>query len=526
MRQPVVIVIEAPGKISSYRKVFSHSNVRIIATGGHFCRRENDSLSDLGISAGWQETGRLPEQYVVAQLTDKLSGATELIIATDPDQEGDVIARDIAAVARGVATADLIITRMRPFGLAAGCLHTAAINRETWTDAHDRAAFAGDARRILDRLMGAAALSWGAGGLGRVSTRLIASISARPLLPFRGTVVLPATDGRSPFIAHVDTKDEAQFHKITALAKTVPVCGVAPHAITARIKPYCYGEAVNAVSQRLEVETSEAAMLIQQAYEDGLLSYPRSSNRSLEPDALTFLRRLAKHHALPWNPERNLSVHGPSHTGHPAPAPIGAGAGLSLTRPLNVMPRTHAAVVIIARRLVECCSDFQQGISQDFPAELAGLHFTRPVIPLPWVHVPKESSGKLRKREVVLIERMVENNIGRPSTQVGHAHKAVANDKIEVDYQVSEQSSIALNRLPLSWREAGLSDAIDNLVTPDNADSPAELVEALLMLAGPETRNKAIELVAGTPALSPVTEQLSRNIHNFRQSTVDRRIND
>jgi DNA topoisomerase-1 len=508
----VVIVIEAPGKIAAFRAAFPSDDCEVIATGGHFCHTKNEGLDadDPQVGPGWIEAERHPSESVVETLQRVIGPAREIIIATDPDAEGDVIARDVVATLQSLRLSPTTcITRMRPMGLSADMLTQAARLRCLWDETHDRAAYAGDARRVVDKMIGLTAVELGSGGMGRVSVRLLANIADDPLQPYRASLMLPAADGGRPFVAQARAGSRSIADSYVRIcAEHGPVLGESIDVSTA--SPMNYPEAVVAVASGLGVGASEASMLVQKSYELGILSYPRSMNRVIEGQSYEFLTKMARDASLPWVPSaasRHVAV---QERGHPAPAPI---AALSITKPLKVLAPPEAAAAVIGRRLVECGTHVEivRPFAQKPTSPLRDVVFSRPVTPLPWqVKAGEASSVTQLAPDLLLIERMGEAEIGRPSTMVSHADKVGKRNQLE-DYKLAPEIRLRLKMLPQEWRDPGLCRMVDALDTGAVAASPEALVDAMLRVAGEKTYNIASAAVGDRPPFRPV---MAGNAHD------------
>lgn len=191
-----LVVIEAPGKVSTLTAVLRGLGYgwSVVATRGHFCRSPA-SLWPLEVTSKYEETARHADVRVQRELRVAAKNRT-VFVATDDDAEGDVIARDVAAALQGVATQ---ITRIRIRSITPAGVREALGAHEP---VDPRQARQGDARRILDRLIGHTFSRKGAPA-GRILTPMLASMRRRA--PVVGVVrlVVASADGGAPWRAEV-----------------------------------------------------------------------------------------------------------------------------------------------------------------------------------------------------------------------------------------------------------------------------------------------------------------------------------
>lgn len=193
--QPLV-VIEAPGKIRRLTALLRAAGMAadVWATRGHFCVNP-PSLWPLALDARLQEVRREYDPQRLAALRG-LAAGRRVLVATDPDQEGDVIARDVLT-----AVTDVAVDVRR--------VHLHALNVEgvrrafrSLMPVDPMAARPGDARRVVDRLIGST-YSEPHRSVGRVFTAALGAAASKDLVIGYVTLLLPAADGGAPFVARV-----------------------------------------------------------------------------------------------------------------------------------------------------------------------------------------------------------------------------------------------------------------------------------------------------------------------------------
>lgn len=359
----VTIVIEAPGKIPAMKRIAARAGMdaRIIATGGHIMRNPA-SLFPCGIHRD-PETGKMiePDRRIsdhglrnfAPSLAMAVAEGLPVIIATDPDMEGDVIADDVLTLMREVGrriSVRPMAWRMRMQGLTyvSFCQALAGIHRLNPLDAM-RMAAPGRARAALDRIISSTWTQPGA-PVGRVMTPLLAMIGSGSAGQECGEIRLAAAaaDGGRPFMAilpirhgrsHAGTgyPDEAppdedsdedrirtdlamkiahrfRGHFVPGYVRRLQGVGA---AVTARFGPVpCHAteDILIAASRQTGMPVVRAERALQRLYQKGEISYPRTDERGLTPATAQSLTALA----------RNMGVtdFDPHAAASAAPAPV------------------------------------------------------------------------------------------------------------------------------------------------------------------------------------------------------------
>lgn len=240
-----LVVIEAPGKVARLTALLRRLGLgwRVMATRGHFVRSPA-SLWPLAITSEYEETARRPVARIERELRASARGRS-VFIATDDDAEGDVIARDVADAVRSEASQ---VARVRLTALSAEAVRRAFAAPEPM-DA--RNARHGDARRILDRLIGHTFSRKGAPA-GRILTPLLASM--RRYAPASGVVrlVVPAADGGPPWRTEVTFTAPERDVWVARLRELQRVPGI-EMSIEGRLAPqsaWGYNELIRALCGR------------------------------------------------------------------------------------------------------------------------------------------------------------------------------------------------------------------------------------------------------------------------------------
>ena len=308
-----LIIVESPKKARTLGS-FAGTGYRVIATMGHVRDLPGKRL---GVDVG---NGFAPEYEVLdrakrtlASIKGAARGAEAILLATDPDREGEAIAWHVAE-ALGLSpgrTSRIVFHEISERALRQALAKPRAIDRSL-VDAQQ-------ARRVLDRLVGygVSPLLWRAvargtsgGRVQSVALRLIVDrereIQAFVTREFWTVDVELSVSGASEadhFLARVTGVDGADpaFPDQSAVdtiidalsASTFRVVDVGS-AETNRMSPppFTTSTLQQVSGTRLRLSAKRTMQLAQDLYEDGLITYMRTDSVSVSPEAIAATRRL------------------------------------------------------------------------------------------------------------------------------------------------------------------------------------------------------------------------------------------
>jgi DNA topoisomerase I len=95
-----VLVVESPGKVKSINKYLG-SGYRVLASFGHIRdlpAKDGSVRPDEDFSMSWEVDPKAQKR--IKDIADALKGADKLILATDPDREGEAISWHVLEVLR------------------------------------------------------------------------------------------------------------------------------------------------------------------------------------------------------------------------------------------------------------------------------------------------------------------------------------------------------------------------------------------------------------------------------------------
>jgi DNA topoisomerase-1 len=216
-----LVVVESPAKAKTIKKYLGAS-YEVLASKGHI----KDLPKKMGIDFehGFKETYEIipGKEKVLIELKGAARDADEVLLATDPDREGEAIAWHIAEELGGTKRVSKRVEfhEITKKGVQKGVSHPRALNKNLYD--------AQRARRVLDRIVGydVSALVWSklafglsAGRVQSVALRLIVDrereIEAfKPEEYWNCGVALRPTNGKAngaSFFARLHSKDDKKF---------------------------------------------------------------------------------------------------------------------------------------------------------------------------------------------------------------------------------------------------------------------------------------------------------------------------
>lgn len=305
-----LVIVESPNKTKKIRE-FLGAGYRVVASFGHV----RDLPPVGGLAVAFRE-GRVEPQYLpleragraIADLKRQAAESDEILLATDPDREGEAIAWHIAQIL-GVPC------RRVTFQAITKAAVTAAIRQPRDVDQH--LVDAQQARRVLDRVVGwlVSPTLWqvgkqakSAGRVQSVALRFVAErereIQAFNVKDYFTLVAQLERDGTKPdFRAELITwKGESLKQRITdpgIAEKTVAWCRKQAWQVQACDRreqarnappPFTTASVQQAASVKLSLNPDQTMKLLQQLFEDGHITYHRTDSVALEPDAIAMAR--------------------------------------------------------------------------------------------------------------------------------------------------------------------------------------------------------------------------------------------
>lgn len=308
-----LVIVESPNKVRKI-KDFLGSAYRVAASFGHV----RDLPAAGGLSVAF-EGGRIAPTYVtidrssrhVSELASLAKGADEVILATDPDREGEAIAWHVSQLLGERKYSRVVFHAVTKAEVQKAMAAPRALDL--------RLVNAQQARRVLDRVVGwvvsptlrrVAKEARSAGRVQSVALRLAAEREKeiqkhKTVDYFVLSARLEKQGSPPPFSAKLVTwknhplgqrlRDPALAEKTVAWAKTVDwrvlSCERRDAARNAP-PPFTTATVQQAASVRLGFNPDAAMKLLQSLFEDGKITYHRTDSTALAPEAIAEARAI------------------------------------------------------------------------------------------------------------------------------------------------------------------------------------------------------------------------------------------
>ena len=306
-----LVIVESPNKVRKI-KDFLGSGYRVAASFGHV--RDLPAAGGLAVAF---EGGKITPTYVmidrssrhVQELTALAKGADEVILATDPDREGEAIAWHVSQLLGERAYSRVVFHAVTKAEVQKAMAKPRPLDR--------RLVDAQQARRVLDRVVGwvvsptlrrVAKEARSAGRVQSVALRLVAErekeIKKHSVVDyFILSAKLEKPGSPPPFAARLVTwkdhplgqrlRDPTLAEKTVAWAKAqewrVLSCDRRESARNAP-PPFTTATVQQAASVRLGLNPDATMKLLQGLFEDGKITYHRTDSTALAPESIAEAR--------------------------------------------------------------------------------------------------------------------------------------------------------------------------------------------------------------------------------------------
>jgi len=471
----ILVVIEAPGKLSMLASILGLEKQYLVATSGHF--REHVGWKPVGITPSWDEYGLLYNEPIKDGLIARARSLNpqEVIVATDDDTEGDVIGRDVYECLRQHwdRWSSTVFTRVRLGSLDEAAVTAAFAGRTQYRD--QKLTLAGDVRRIIDRVL---PVCFGSperrGAVGRVR-----SVALRGALTER--IPVKWLEARLP----VDQQWELALDAAVTDSEVTAVRGLTAGQVQVRAgeewprHPLPNTMDVLRASPAFAAKPSGVMGALQRLYEAGLMSYPRTRSRAVSEQSVRWAAGVTA------RPIALTTVSSDQKDGaHGCLTPI-AETEFSRTRPLNGSNLDDAVLNWVSRRVVDHFEPRAPALDKRaLPPAVGGLD---------WRLQPRRggtASGELRVKpldvESQALELLAALDVGRPSTFASHA-RTLAGLALFDPTGLSPTGQRLAGLVPPELMDDRLCRAVDALAnSPKDHGSVADTVERLFSENLPE----------------------------------------
>ena len=287
-----LVIVESPAKSKTISKYLGR-DYTVKASVGHVRDLPKSNKNAIDVAAGFLPHYEISKgkEHVISDLRASAKKAEEVLLATDPDREGEAIAWHVAE-ALGLKNAKRVVfNEITETAVKDAMQHPRAIDQNLRR--------AQEARRVLDRLVGydLSGLIWkkvryglSAGRVQSPALRILMEREReiRAFIPEDFYVITAdaATAGGVPltFTCTDEPKTQEEADKILTESKSNPwsVKDVEESAVTRTPRgPFTTSTLQQAASSRLGFTPSRTMSLAQKLYEEGHITYMRTDSMTL-----------------------------------------------------------------------------------------------------------------------------------------------------------------------------------------------------------------------------------------------------
>ena len=310
-----LVIVESPGKIKKISSILG-AGYKVVASVGHV---RDLPGRELGVDPASYKPSYVPTERgkgVLAKLRKEVAAADQVILATDPDREGEAIAWHLADALRLKQPKRITFTAITKEKIREAMAQVRGID-------YDRVR-AQEARRVLDRLVGykvSPALSDRAGhalSAGRVQSPAVRLVVDRereirdfqPVKHFGVELLLPIPghwpeNPKAVWRAQWDTRPhlvEGQEYLVdrglaeqVATVRDVQVTRFEnAFANRAPAAPFTTSTLQQEAGKRLKMKPKRVMDLAQKLYEQGAITYHRTDNPNLDPAGIEAIHSYAQ----------------------------------------------------------------------------------------------------------------------------------------------------------------------------------------------------------------------------------------
>ncbi|NTF17551.1 type IA DNA topoisomerase [Agrobacterium rubi] len=463
-----LFVIEAPGKARQLEELLQGLGIeaKVQATKGHLYEMPKRA-TPLGIDSSFRDFERkLIDPEIGQRLRDAVSESDNVFVATDADQEGDVIAWDVAELISDINSNPF---RIRLRGMDPESIRQ-AIDEASLVSKKD--AVPGRTRAIVDRMIGGVFSNNGV-AVGRIGSALLGVVSKEAPATRRLLLVAPSKDNGRPWTAECDIKGPIT----PAIAKKLvevrfPALDVEARGNSAPTSPANMGQIMVRAGDELDMSPAEANQSMQKLYEAGRLSYPRAGSKGISKSIMRKIARELKKAGYTFDEEKTPDKKATDV--HDAPYPIGTvqtqqdpvrqgheeGLRTLVARDLIKTGQTH--VVEKGVGATAAAHLRSKGFAAEVCEHVGKLHWRRETGPrYPGQESWPKSRTWSRRPDTVLLEAAVEKGLGRPSTWANHITKFMERQLVDDDLQLTAKGREWIARTPPILLNPQISAAIE-----------------------------------------------------------------
>ena len=453
-----LLIVESPAKAKTIEKYLGNT-YKVVASVGHIRDLPKSNKKAIDIDGGFiphYEIAKGKEE-VVARLRQEIKRASEVVLATDPDREGEAIAWHLKELLELEKPKRIVFNEITKSAVSEALKHPREIDENLRR--------AQEARRVLDRIVGydLSGLIWkklryglSAGRVQSPALRIIME-REREIRAFKPEAywvisadVKTKAGERFRLLSSVEPKDEKTADEIVqkGTGGSWIVKDVSGKEISQTPRaPFITSTLQQAASSVLGYSPTRTMMIAQKLYETGHITYMRTDSPAISAEAqATILAHITNEFGKEYAEKRFYKTKSASaQEAHEAIRPTDIkkkSAGTTpeqkklydLIRERALASQMASAIMIRTKVTVEVANgvvpDFEaSGSVIKFPGYLAASSYTKKedvILPevkteetLTLVEISSEGKETLppgRYSEAGLIKELEKRNIGRPST--------------------------------------------------------------------------------------------------------------
>jgi DNA topoisomerase-1 len=458
----MIFVIESPGKIKSFKrelsKIYQGKQINIMATNGRLFDLKDNNLG-FDFESFEVESWAPVNEKIVNSIKRRSSNEDVLYLCTDNDLEGELIADHVASISNAKTIKRVYFNQIEHKHLKSAIENSGKVNSNLVEHACKK--------RIMDRAIGYGLSNFQSHPYAVVGRVLTPSLKALQTKKFDSTTIQlsPIDDSDISISFNIRSRNEQLLDQLEVAAGsfTKNDLDVGDVIISQLHKtPWDYAETLEATSLALNIGVDETIKLMQDAYEDGRLSYPRSDSKELSEEEINSLARQASYFGVSGFSEDRIrqriqdgnEAYQPQKQGaHSALYPTDMASVPMHMRFKDLSTNQEKMLYLIAQNLFDAGSDIKKEVTSYTLKESSKLslffkrHGIEPSIDKVTIKkgarkhkvkssdvnvgigITKKKSGSFNiidnNIDLFVFNTMVEAGIGRPSTWGVHTKKIV-----------------------------------------------------------------------------------------------------
>lgn len=292
-----LLIVESPAKAKTISK-YLDGKYEVVASVGHVRDLPKSNKKAIDIDSGFIPQYEIVKgkEKIISQIRKLASSAEDVVLATDPDREGEAIAWHVAEAVGLKKPKRVVFHEITKEAVTEAIKHPREIDMNLKT--------AQEARRVLDRLVGydLSGLIWkkvryglSAGRVQSPALRIIMEKEReiRAFVPEKFSVIsaifVTPTKEKIEMVCEDEPRDPKKAENIISLAKNGSwyVLDVKETEVSRAPKPpFITSTLQQSASSRLGLSPSRTMGIAQKLYESGLITYMRTDSLNLSATAI------------------------------------------------------------------------------------------------------------------------------------------------------------------------------------------------------------------------------------------------